>query len=311
MKLLHNNKREFIRSISIVSDTLRIDAGIVEKDYYVFMLLKLIRMHDDEIMFKGGTSLSKAWGILPRFSEDIDLNLLPEVPSTDSHRQKFARSVYNALTDMGFNYDYSKIASRREYNTFEQPYNALFKNNVLNKNIMIETMANKKGKILNATYTPRLISNYIWDAFSTNPKVADTLRQYSLDPFIVNTQNMDVTFVEKVMSLTNRYLKNESYRLSRHLYDIYYMWTFGNLSSFNLRQTMLETKSHLLERTNDICLRQDVPAYTILLDALRCDFYKYDFNNVTAGMKFQQDNITYEMCRDLLVNIVTNRVGEF
>lgn len=275
------------------------------------MLLKLIRMYDEEIMFKGGTSLSKAWGILPRFSEDIDLNLLPEVPSTDSHRQKFVRSVYKSLIDMGFNYDYNKIASRREYNTFEQPYDALFKNSVLNKNIIVETMANKRGKILNATYTPRLISNYIWDALSTNPKAANTLKQFGLDPFVVNTQNMDVTFVEKVMSLTNRYLKGESNRLSRHLYDIYYMWTFGNLSSFNLRQTMSETKSHLLERTNDICLRQDRPACMILLEALQSDFYKYDFNNVTMGMKFKQDVITYEMCRDLLVYIVTKVVGEF
>lgn len=309
--LLHRNKEEFVKIVNVTSRSLGIDAGIVEKDYYVFMLLKLIRMYDEEIMFKGGTSLSKAWGILPRFSEDIDLNLLPEVPSTDSHRQKFARSVYKSLIDMGFNYDYNKIASRREYNTFEQPYDALFKNSVLNKNIIVETMANKKGKILNATYTPRLISNYIWDALSTNPKAANTLKQFGLDPFVVNTQNMDVTFVEKVMSLTNRYLKGESNRLSRHLYDIYYMWTFGNLSSFNLRQTMSETKSHLLERTNDICLRQDRPACMILLEALQSDFYKYDFNNVTMGMKFNQDGITYEMCRDLLVYIVTNIVGEF
>lgn len=310
MNFLHNINR-FQDVILETSQMVNIKPSHVEKDYYVFMLLKLIRMYDEEIMFKGGTSLSKACGILPRFSEDIDLNLLPEVPSTDSHRQKFARSVYKSLIDMGFDYDYNKIASRREYNTFEQPYNALFKDAYLNDNLKIETMANKKGKILNATYTPRLISNYIWDALSTNPKAANTLKQFGLDPFVVNTQNMDVTFVEKVMSLTNRYLKGESNRLSRHLYDIYYMWTFGNLSSFNLRQTMSETKSHLLERTNDICLRQDRPACMILLEALQSDFYKYDFNNVTMGMKFNQDGITYEMCRDLLVYIVTNIVGEF
>lgn len=310
MNFLHNINR-FQDVILETSQMVNIKPSHVEKDYYVFMLLKLIRMYDEEIMFKGGTSLSKAWGILPRFSEDIDLNLLPEVPSTDSHRQKFARSVYKSLIDMGFNYDYNKVASRREYNTFEQPYNALFKDAYLNDNLKIETMANKRGKILNATYTPRLISNYIWDALSANPKAANILKQFGLDPFVVNTQNMDVTFVEKVMSLTNRYLKGESNRLSRHLYDIYYMWTFGNLSSFNLRQTMSETKSHLLERTNDICLRQDRPACMILLDALQSDFYKYDFNNVTMGMKFNQDGITYEMCRDLLVYIVTNIVGEF
>lgn len=75
---------------------------------------------------------------------------------------------------------------------------------------------------------------------------------------------------------------------------------------------MNETKQHLMERTNDICLRQDKPAYNYLMQALKSDFYKDDFNNITMGMKFNiNDGVTYEMCRDLLINIINNRVGVF
>lgn len=312
MRLLHIERDNFAAVIKEVSNKIGINASYIEKDYYVFMILKLILSYNNQIMFKGGTSLSKAWGILPRFSEDIDLNLLPEVPSTDSSRQRFARAVYKSLLDMGFNYDYSKIKSRQEYNTFNQNYNALYKNPVLNEDIKIETMANKRGKILNATYTPRMISNYIWDTMGTNPKYSNILINFGLDPFEVNTQNMDVTFVEKVMSLTNRFIRGESFRLSRHLYDIYYMWNYGNLSEFDLCTTMNMTKQHLMERTNDVCLRKELPAYNYLMQALTSDFYKDDFNNITIGMKFNiNDGVTYEMCRDLLINIINTRVGIF
>lgn len=46
-------------------------------------------------MFKGGTSLSKAWGVISRFSEDIDLNLRPDVESTDGHRKKMNYAIYD------------------------------------------------------------------------------------------------------------------------------------------------------------------------------------------------------------------------
>lgn len=52
--------------------------AIVEKDYWVcFMLDYLFQCckWKDSIAFKGGTSLSKAYGLIERFSEDIDLIL--------------------------------------------------------------------------------------------------------------------------------------------------------------------------------------------------------------------------------------------
>ncbi|MFN0008780.1 MAG: nucleotidyl transferase AbiEii/AbiGii toxin family protein [Planctomycetota bacterium] len=53
-------------------------APVIEKDYYVTEALRVIaQAAKDKVIFKGGTSLSKGWGLIDRFSEDIDLFLDP------------------------------------------------------------------------------------------------------------------------------------------------------------------------------------------------------------------------------------------
>lgn len=52
--------------------------AIIEKDYYVTEALRLIAaVAGDKVIFKGGTSLSKGWILIQRFSEDIDIFLDP------------------------------------------------------------------------------------------------------------------------------------------------------------------------------------------------------------------------------------------
>ena len=52
--------------------------AIIEKDYYVTEALRLIASAvPGRIIFKGGTSLSKGWNLIQRFSEDIDIFLDP------------------------------------------------------------------------------------------------------------------------------------------------------------------------------------------------------------------------------------------
>lgn len=52
--------------------------AIIEKDYYVTEALRIIGQEaGDKVIFKGGTSLSKGWGLIGRFSEDIDIFLDP------------------------------------------------------------------------------------------------------------------------------------------------------------------------------------------------------------------------------------------
>ena len=52
--------------------------AIVEKDYYVTETLRIIAgTVGGKTVFKGGTSLSKGWNLINRFSEDIDIFLDP------------------------------------------------------------------------------------------------------------------------------------------------------------------------------------------------------------------------------------------
>ena len=59
----------------------------VEKDFWVSWVLDLLFNGRDagepRLLFKGGTSLSKAYGLISRFSEDIDITVFREDSSTD------------------------------------------------------------------------------------------------------------------------------------------------------------------------------------------------------------------------------------
>jgi len=53
-------------------------AAIIEKDYYITEALRIIAgAAGDKVIFKGGTSLSKGWNLIQRFSEDVDIFLDP------------------------------------------------------------------------------------------------------------------------------------------------------------------------------------------------------------------------------------------
>ncbi len=65
------------QSAHIVAEEKRISEGAVEKDWWVTMVLKAVFSLSPAkyMFFKGGTSLSKGWQLIDRFSEDIDVAL--------------------------------------------------------------------------------------------------------------------------------------------------------------------------------------------------------------------------------------------
>jgi hypothetical protein len=72
--------------LRVVAQKRGLAVGLVEKDYWVTQTLWSLQRSGLELWFKGGTSLSKAHGLLERFSEDLDLKIaagasvsLPEV----------------------------------------------------------------------------------------------------------------------------------------------------------------------------------------------------------------------------------------
>lgn len=70
---LHEDKELFRDVIEATAEELKRPTAIVEKDYYVTMILKLLSEKAPECVFKGGTSLSKCHHAIDRFSEDIDI----------------------------------------------------------------------------------------------------------------------------------------------------------------------------------------------------------------------------------------------
>ena len=72
---LHKHPKEFYDTLLVLGNRLNISPAIIEKDYYVTMFLEVLAKRVPNLLFKGGTSLSKCYKIINRFSEDIDLTL--------------------------------------------------------------------------------------------------------------------------------------------------------------------------------------------------------------------------------------------
>lgn len=72
------DSKEFGPTLDSAAERLGISATAVEKDYWVSQVLGVLaRDFGQDFIFKGGTSLSKGYGIVERFSEDIDVLVLP------------------------------------------------------------------------------------------------------------------------------------------------------------------------------------------------------------------------------------------
>jgi hypothetical protein len=70
---------DFEQAMLRAAEHFKVSEQFVEKDYYVTEILRVIADRlGDRAMFKGGTSLSKGWGLITRFSEDIDLFVNPD-----------------------------------------------------------------------------------------------------------------------------------------------------------------------------------------------------------------------------------------
>jgi hypothetical protein len=73
---LHNHKN-FRDLLRIVGAELNIEPGLVEKDYWIMNVLYGLKQQGFQFELKGGTSLSKGYGVIHRFSEDIDIHIKP------------------------------------------------------------------------------------------------------------------------------------------------------------------------------------------------------------------------------------------
>lgn len=95
---------EFNALVQNTAADLKILPALVLKDYWVTVTLRLLATQPDfkdRIIFKGGTSLSKGWHLIDRFSEDIDiLTTGPQFgppPSSTGDRERFLKKVRDSI----------------------------------------------------------------------------------------------------------------------------------------------------------------------------------------------------------------------
>lgn len=144
--MLHDNKEMFEQAVLKTAEFLNIEPAIIEKDYYVTLFLRELSEKRDDIVFKGGTSLSKCYGIIKRFSEDIDLNVKGENKPTEGERRALKRDIESVIDKLSFRLaNDSEIFSRRDFNKYLIEYPVTLGASYLKSQIIVETAVFFRG----------------------------------------------------------------------------------------------------------------------------------------------------------------------
>jgi len=96
MTFVHEDA-EFDDLLRIVANDRHLSLGLVEKDYWVTHTLWALHTQGFDVWFKGGTSLSKGFGLIERFSEDLDLKVEPgrvtNVPAVTNWKSEGKKAI--------------------------------------------------------------------------------------------------------------------------------------------------------------------------------------------------------------------------
>lgn len=292
---LYEDKELFSQIINKISKEKGISEAIIEKDYFVSLILKEIEKENKNIVFKGGTSLSKCFGLINRFSEDIDISC--ERKLSQGEIKSINHGIANIVKRLGFSLENEKeILSGMAYNKFEIKYPSLYKSNGLKQNVIIETVFS-----INAYPTEtRFASNIIYDYLKNNNVLEDGSFDEIL-PFEIKTQSVNRTFVDKVFALCDYYLNNEIDEHSRHLYDIYKMF---DCIKFNNEFNSFIEEIRGIRKLKRFCTSADdkYDINSLLKEIVEEDIYKNDYENITKLIIY--DNVDYEDTLKTILRII-------
>src|SRR3989338_10351685 len=105
--MIHDNKDEFLNILERTASQTGFSLWLSEKDYYITILLDGIHSLSDDLIFKGGTCLSKIYYSYYRLSEDLDFSMkLPE-QVTRTVRRDVIQPVKDKIQTFAKNYGMS------------------------------------------------------------------------------------------------------------------------------------------------------------------------------------------------------------
>ena len=96
--MIHENKDEFIKALRRASKKKGFLLPLIEKDYYLTLILSRIYELSENLVFKGGTCLNKVYYVYYRLSEDLDFSMiLPQYEATRGQRRKCIQPVKDKI----------------------------------------------------------------------------------------------------------------------------------------------------------------------------------------------------------------------
>jgi len=244
---------DFKDAITATAQHLHISEVIVEKDYWVTYALKNIVQNNivDDVVFKGGTSLSKAYNIIKRFSEDVDLAAinLNGLPSNQ---------IQNKIRDLSkkVSANLPEINGKSTKGTYmRRTYHSYPTNSVVEENSPIEkiVLLEINSITFNLKYQKFPISTFIYD-FLKAQNSNDLIKKYELEPFEINVLEKERTFSEKILALS-RYSNENDNNVKikskiRHFYDLCMLLKDNDIKKFLDSDNFLQTIKIVRENDN-------------------------------------------------------------
>jgi hypothetical protein len=231
-------------SITEASRISGISSKAIEKDWWVTLTLKLLfeSKYSSFFAFKGGTSLSKGWGIINRFSEDIDIALDSEAFGI-SFKEHPSKNFVEQLRRAGCSFTSIELLNelKEDFIKLQVPLN-LFS---IEAEPIRDDMPDTDPQAIYVNYLSLFNPNpYLPDRvkieFSVrskkepneNRQISSLLNEhfpnsiYEEDIINVLTINPERTLIEKILLLHEEYNRDDfskmrTYRMSRHYYDLY------------------------------------------------------------------------------------------
>jgi len=240
-----HERSDFSDLVRIVAGERQLHPALVEKDYWIMHCLYGLSTQGFTFELKGGTSLSKGFGIIQRFSEDIDIRIDPACAPfavfTAPNQTRKARhiasrkqfydwladtiqiaGIVNIVRDPAF--DDGKYRSggiRLHYGTaFEEPTG--LKEGILLEIGFDDTLPN----------IPRTISSWAFDrALEASVAIADNRAVE------VPCYHPGYTFVEKLQTISTKFRQHQNNRelppnFLRHYYDISQLLDHPEVTAF-------------------------------------------------------------------------------
>lgn len=275
----------------IIADERGILPSIVEKDYWVMHCLWGIQKNGFKFELKGGTSLSKGFGVIERFSEDLDLQIHPEdsyvKTGKNQDKEKHIMSRKKFFDEVASELDVIEMEFKRDP-VFDDPsgkmrgagikatYQSFFE--------LIPSL--KEGVILELGFDtttpnePRVVTSWAYErAQAINLEIVDNRAKNVLCYF------PEYTFVEKLQTISTKYRNQQAngdmpVNFLRHYYDVYKLLELERILNFIGSD---EYEAHKKERFRggDELIIKNNPAFTIDVPEVR-ERYSKEFEKKSA-----------------------------